>query len=244
MKEKVVYIAELDNDIDDVIAAEYLFKKGALGYVVQDPVVTTREGFSRLFKLKNKGIEVRHDIPDGTKVIFVGGQLRKVSEYLENHDLDLLVMNGGFVGDNVKKNFTIPKFRGKTAVRTFNFNCDVLATERVLSSNRVKEIILVGKNVCHNRKNTIKGIWKDEKDIFEGYDVSDTKLQHDMLACHEGLVKMGILDEKPFVRFERLCPFNTGVDYTQDLRYVKWGSEYPKENSQFNTCTVAVDWLI
>lgn len=235
---KVVYVAELDEDIDDVVAVEYLFRKKALDCVVLDPYPKTTDGIERLNKIKNKGIKTTKEIPYGTKYIFVGGALTKVSEYVKSNRIDLLVMNGGFVGYNIETRFTLPKFRSKKAVRTFNFNCDVLSTDKVLKSANIKEIILIGKNVCHNRKNTLKGIWKKEKELLEEYNVNENKLQHDMLACHEGLAYMGIIKEKMFIELEELQPFNLGLDGI----YTKWGSDYPNRISPYRVCKVAVDW--
>ena len=44
MDKKVIYVAELDADVDDVIAAEYLHRKGALGMVVCDPEPVIAKG--------------------------------------------------------------------------------------------------------------------------------------------------------------------------------------------------------
>ena len=44
-------------------------------------------------------------------------------------------MNGGFVGDNIiPKEDRLEKFDGKKTIRTFNFNCDVYSTDKVLKS--------------------------------------------------------------------------------------------------------------
>lgn len=53
---KVVYLTELDGDIDDVIAAEYLFKKNVLKSIVCDPKPTTKQGKTRQSNLENLGI--------------------------------------------------------------------------------------------------------------------------------------------------------------------------------------------
>ena len=43
IEREVVYIAELDADVDDVIAAEYLHNKGVLKEVVCDPMPKTEK---------------------------------------------------------------------------------------------------------------------------------------------------------------------------------------------------------
>jgi hypothetical protein len=66
-------------------------------------------------------------------------------------------MNCGFVGDNiVKKSDRFEKFDWKKTIRRFNFNFDVISTDKILktSNEKIDKIILVGKNVCHNLKNT------------------------------------------------------------------------------------------
>lgn len=190
MDKEVVYVAELDADVDDVVAAHYLYNEGVLKCVVCDPLPKTIEGIKRREMLESLGIQVLKKMPPVAKYVFVGGALTVVADYIRTHHIDLLVMNGGFVGSNISVN-ELPKFKGKQVVRTFNFNCDVNSTDYILKSgeNRIGKIVLVGKNVCHDSRNTRNGIWSNEKykDLFDTYHVREDKRQHDMLACHEGL---------------------------------------------------------
>ena len=63
MDNKVVtYIAELDADVDDVVAAHYLFNRGVLKEVVCDPVPTSYKGKERLKMLKDLGIKVSNKL--------------------------------------------------------------------------------------------------------------------------------------------------------------------------------------
>ena len=68
-------------------------------------------------------------------------------------------MNGGFVGSNyIPQMEQIPKFHGKELVRTYNFNLDIESTKAVLntSKDKIDEVILVGKHLCHNKKILLK----------------------------------------------------------------------------------------
>ena len=238
-KKEIIYVAEIDQDVDDIVAVEYLHNKGVLKAVVLDPIPETDEGKQRLDIIKRMGIIIEKEIPEKSKYIFVGGALKKVSQYIKNNKIDLLVMNGGFVGNNIETNFTIPKFRNKKTVRTFNFNCNIYATNQVLKSENINKILLVGKNVCHNRKNTLSGIWKNkESKLLNKYNVKDKKLMHDLLACYEGLVFLGIVNDESFLNYRLLKPFNEGLDG----KYTKWGSLYPNENSEYRECIVAIEW--
>lgn len=236
MKREVVYIAELDADVDDVIAAEYLHNKGVLKEVVCDPYPTTRQGKNRKEQLEILGIKVSNKMPPTAKYVFVGGALTELSRYLVNHKIECLVMNGGFVGCNIVKH-PLDKFEGKQVVRTFNFNCDVNATDSVLKSKNIENIILVGKNVCHDRKNTLLGIWNSEKTILNKYHSRDDKRQHDMLACREGLVLLGLLDEKPYLEYKIVHPYNTGLKGNM----TEWGSAFDK--SLYRSVLAAINWL-
>jgi len=89
--------------------------------------------------------------------VFVGGTLTEVAHYLARHKIACFVMNGGFVGDGIMQK-PLDKFKGKQVYKTFNFNCDVMATDSVLKSKNIGNIVLVGKNVCHSAKNTLNGI--------------------------------------------------------------------------------------
>lgn len=239
--QQITYIAEIDQDVDDLIAARYMFDKGVLANVVLDPKPASEVGKQRVELLRNIGIEVLDEIPEGTDTIFIGGALTSVARYVRDHKLENLVMNGGFVGANV---VPIPrqleKFRGKSEVRTYNFNCDVKATEEVLTSDNIKQIILVGKNVCHNQRNTTDGIWAGMRQMIEGeYGVRRGKLQHDMLACHEGLSLLRLHDEPAECKYSKLFPYNTGLCGNM----TKWGSRIePFKN--YKPVIAAVDWIL
>lgn len=235
IEREVVYIAELDADVDDVIAAEYLHNKGVLKEVVCDPLPKTPEGKDRKEQLEKLDIKVSNKMPPIAKYVFVGGALTELARYLINHKVECLVMNGGFVGSNIVKN-PLDKFKDKQVIRTFNFNCDVNAADSVLKSRNIENIILVGKNVCHSEKNTLLGIWSNEKEMLEKYKAKPGKRQHDMLACREGLILLGMLNEKPYLEYKIVRPYNTGLSG----RNTEWGSTFGK--SPYRSVLVAVDW--
>lgn len=158
------------------------------------------------------------------------------------HHIDCLVMNGGFVGSNiVPEDDQLPKFKEKQTVRTFNFNCDVNAADKVLKSTerQIGKIILIGKNVCHSERNTEKDLWKDEesKKLFKKYNVKPGKCQHDMLACHEGLVHID-LDEviDPYCTFLEVYPYNEGLQGNM----TKWGSKLEPTNYRKVVAAVSI----
>ncbi len=235
IEREVVYIAELDADVDDVIAAEYLNQKGALKEVVCDPFPKTPEGIDRKEQLQKIGIKVSGKMPSIAKYVFVGGALTELSRYLINHKIECLVMNGGFVGCNIVKN-PLDKFKNKQVIRTFNFNCDVNAADTVLKSRNIENVILVGKNVCHSEKNTLLGVWNDEKRLLEKYHSKPGKRQHDMLACREGLIMLGMLDEESYLGYKIVRPYNTGLNG----RNTEWGSTFDK--SPYRTVLAAIGW--
>ena len=235
IEREVIYIAELDADVDDVIAAEYLHKKGVLKEVVCDPIPTTPQGKDRKEQLEKLGIKVSDKMPATAKYVFVGGALTQLSRYIINHKVEFLVMNGGFVGSNIMKN-PLQKFKDKQVVRTFNFNCDIHATDIVLKSKNIENIILVGKNVCHDKRNTLLGIWDCQKEILNKYHVKEDKRQHDMLACREGLILLGLLDEKPYLEYKFVRPYNTGLKGNM----TEWGSTF--EKSPYRKVLAAINW--
>lgn len=235
MEKEIVYIAELDADVDDVIAAEYLYKHDVLKVVVCDPLPTTRYGKDRKVQLEHLGITVSDKMPPIARYVFVGGALTELSRYLINHKVECLVMNGGFVGCNIMK-YPLSKFKDKQVVRTFNFNCDVNAADSVLKSKNIENIILVGKNVCHDKRNTLNGVWSKEKDILEKYYSKEDKRQHDMLACREGLILLGLLDEKSYLEYKMVHPYNTGLKGNM----TEWGSTLDK--SPYRSVLAAVNW--
>ena len=235
IEREVVYIADLDADVDDVIAAEYLHQKGVLKEVVCDPTPRTPEGKNRKEQLERLGIKVSNKMPSIAKYVFVGGALTEVARYLINHKIECLVMNGGFVGSNIVKD-PLDKFKDKQVIRTFNFNCDVNAADSVLKSKNIENVILVGKNVCHSEKNTLDGVWNDEKKLLEKYYSKPGKRQHDMLACREGLIMLGMLNEESYLDYKIVRPYNTGLNG----RNTEWGSTFAK--SPYRSVMAAVGW--
>lgn len=236
MKKEVIYIAELDADIDDVIAAEYLHRKGVLKTVVCDPLPKTVQGKQRKQELEKLGITVTKKMPPAADYVFVGGALTEVARYLINHRIKYLVMNGGFVGCNIVKK-PLKKFEGKETIRTFNFNCDIDAADRVLKSKNIGNIILVGKNVCHSKQNTLDGIWNTEKELLKKYKVRPDKRQHDMLACREGLILTGLMPElKSYLDYREVYPYNIGLQGNM----TQWGSRL--KETQYRKVTAAIGW--
>lgn len=218
-----------------MIAAEYLYQKGVLKEVVCDPLPKTPEGKDRKEQLEELDIKVTNKIPLIARYVFVGGALTELARYLINHKIDCLVMNGGFVGSNIVKD-SLDKFKDKQVVRTFNFNCDVTATDSVLKSKNIENVILVGKNVCHSEKNTLLDIWKNEKQLLEKYHSKPNKRQHDMLACREGLIMLGMLDEKSYLEYKIVRPYNTGIKGNM----TEWGSTFGK--SLYRSVVAAIGW--
>ena len=186
MERDIVCVCEVAQDIDDLIALDFLKRSNRLKGVVLDPPPKTREDWIRVKKIKSLGIEIYKSIPY-CKAIFVGGAFTSVARYLSMNKVEYIIANGGFVGANiVPENKQLKKFKGKTHVRNFNFCLDVDSALKVLGIKNVEHILLVGKNVCHDEKNTLSGIWKDENWIRE-YKISETKRLHDVLAYAEGL---------------------------------------------------------
>lgn len=146
----IIFVANIKDDIDDLIAIEYLYNTCLLKGVVLDGKSIDKE---RIQYLKDLGIKFYDVIPENTKIICCGGALTKVNDYVKNNHLDLLVANGGFAGTNVvSKENELKKFKNKISVRTYNFNLDVQSALDVLESKNIGNVYLVSKNVCHHEK--------------------------------------------------------------------------------------------
>ncbi len=88
--QKIVYIADLDQDIDDLIAAEYLNQKGVLKCIVMDLIPKTKEGIERKQILSDLGIKIRTKMISDAEIVFVGGALTTISSYIINHKIKFL----------------------------------------------------------------------------------------------------------------------------------------------------------
>lgn len=181
----IICVCEVAQDIDDLIGLDFLNRSGRLKGVVLDPPPKTKEDWERVQLIKGMGIEIFKSIPP-CRAIFIGGAFTSTARYLTMNRVELIVANGGFVGANiVSPDKQLKKFRDKTYVRTFNFCMDVISTISVLQSKNYGKMLLVGKNVCHDWRNTTAGIWKEE--WIKKYKVSESKRLHDLLAYAEGL---------------------------------------------------------
>ena len=231
----IIYIADIDQDIDDIIAAEYLHIRNVLMGVVLDPLPKSVEGWSRVERLEKMGVKVFKEIPL-CNAIFIGGAFTKVAEYLEVNNVHSIVANGGFVGSNiVKLSDQLDKFKGKKFVRTFNFNIDVESTVKVLNSLNVVSISLIGKNVCHSEKNTINGIWKNHE-FLKKYHLKDIKRLHDLLMCREGI---NLIDGEPtLLDYRTVTPINEGLKGNM----TKWGSQLWDSQNMGIGVKAAVGW--
>ena len=148
------------------------------------------------------------------------------------------------MGDNIiPKEDRLKKFDGKKTIQTFNFNCDVVSTDKVLkcSTEKIGKIILVGKNVCHSKENTPKGIWnyKEYDYLFKKYKVRENKCLHDMLMCHEGLCLLNLIDEEPYCEFEEVYPYNEGLKG----KMTKWGSKKSNNSTPYRKVSAAVRYV-
>lgn len=232
MEKDIICVCEVKEDIDDLIALDFLYRSGRLKGVVLDPPPKTREDYEKVNMIKEKGIQIYKAIPT-CKSIFVGGALTSVARYLLTNKLDNLIMNGGYVGNNiVQEEKQLSKFKGKEYVRTFNFSLDIDSTRYVLSSPNINNIFLIGKNVCHDKRNTLSGIWKEELWISE-YPINEEKRLHDVLAYSEGL---NLIDGK---ESERLIYKKVRVkEKKMDNGIIKFGSDLDETTN----ITAAIIW--
>eukprot|EP00697_Spironema_sp_BW2_P001916 gnl/Spiro4/12571_TR6650_c0_g1_i1.p1 gnl/Spiro4/12571_TR6650_c0_g1~~gnl/Spiro4/12571_TR6650_c0_g1_i1.p1 ORF type:complete len:301 (+),score=-42.59 gnl/Spiro4/12571_TR6650_c0_g1_i1:2154-3056(+) len=84
--------------------------------------------------------------------IVSGAGLSCVARYLTKHngELDEVVIQGGFAGDNVvPEEYRLEKFKGKITCPTFNLNADVGPAKLIASTQQIKTKVFVSKNVCH-----------------------------------------------------------------------------------------------
>ena len=225
----------MDGDVDDIIVLR-LYNNYLLKCIVCDPLPVTNIGKIREKNLNQLGIQIKSEIPEDTDIVFCGGALNILSKFIDKHKISTLVMNGGFVGNNiVPEKDVLLKFKRKKTLRTFNFNSDVIATDKILrsTSEQIDKIILVGKNVCHSKLNTPSGIWKTEEFdyLFNKYFLKDNKCLHDLLMCHEGLCLLDLIDEELYCQFEEVFPYNEGLNG----EVTKWGSI--KNNNNNNNAT-------
>jgi len=183
MKKEIVFVADIADDIDDVIAIEYLANIGLLKCVVLDG---KSRDYVREKELEKIGVVFETEIPKETKILFCGGALNKISEFIKTNKIDLLVANGGFAGTNiVKKENVLNKFKNKEKIRTYNFNMDIDAALNVISSENINDVILVSKNVCHSELNCIDKIHTDN--FLDKYNLDKGKRLHDLLMVKEGV---------------------------------------------------------
>lgn len=216
----ILYVADIDQDIDDIIAIDFLLNEKVNLNVLLDPYPVTINGINRLKDLLANEVNIVDEVTE-EKIIFVGGALTILNNELKfkNLNIDYLIMNGGFVGSNIiSDNYILNKFKNMKFTRTYNFNLDVDSTIEILSSGKISNIYLIGKNVCHSPINTIKGIWENN-DVVKKYNLKNKKCLHDLLMVSEGL-KI-ITNQETFLHYEGTEINNNGLNG----KYTEWGSE-------------------
>lgn len=226
IKNKIVFVADIADDIDDLIAIEYLVVNGYLKCLVLDG---KSRDTNREIALNLLNVNIVDEIPIGTKIIFCGGALTKVANFILNNEIDLLVANGGFAGINVVPiEDILTKFEGKKKIRTYNFNMDVPATLRTLTSTKIKKIILVSKNVCHSKINTKGYLHMDS--FLNKYDLSDKKCLHDLLMVKEGINYLN--GNIMLCNYEKITPT---LDRKDVDNMSLWGSDFdPTSNIEIS----------
>ena len=101
---------------------------------------------------------------------------------------------------------------------------DVPSTLEVLASERVKSIILVSKNVCHDYRNTTPFMHLTDKDwIDEHYKLNETKRLHDLLMVKEGIAIL--TKQETLLNYERVSVVHHPPEPGKDSTYTKWGSK-------------------
>lgn len=170
------------------------------------------------------GIVFKDSIPKGTHVVFCGGALTKVNEYLKDNYLELLVANGGFVGCNIiEPDDILIKFKNIKRIRTYNFNLDVNSAISVLNNENIDEVILVSKNVCHSAINVFGVLHQDE--FLSNYNLPTDKRLHDLLMVKEGCNYMA--------KNEMICkylPIIPICDINEIENMSLWRSAYSKDS--------------
>lgn len=171
----ITYIADIGQDIDDLIAIQYLHSTGKLDSVVLD-------GFSRDLEREkiiiDLGIKIK-EMPE-TSTIFCGGAFTKIQDYIQTGGkVDLVVANGFFAGCNiVPEKHVLQKFKNKLTCKSYNPNLDKTAAQFVLMNCNC---LIVSKNVCHHEDN-VRGRWHENF-----WDCKPTKKLHDLLMAKEGI---------------------------------------------------------
>lgn len=211
-KKKVVFLADIAGDIDDMVAIDYLHRAGRLDYVVLD---SFSRHFDRECQLARQGIVVKGKFDDDADVIFCGGAFTRIAEHLKAHKIELLVANGFFAGCHiVPPEHVLPKFKDELYCRSYNPGLDWKSAFEVLGSSNLEKFVAVSKNVCHHPDNVYGGWHTDE--FLKNYDLKPGKRLHDLLMVKEGLL---ILDNQ-----ELLCEYKEVVfEASMGGEHVKFG---------------------
>lgn len=196
MKQKVTFVADIGGDIDDIIAIDFLHRAGRLDYVVLDGYSRDKQ---REELLISKGIKIQDKISCCSRFIFCGGAFTKIAEFLECHQVNLLVANGFFAGSNiVPSEHVLEKFRGQEWCRSYNPGLDMNSAFDSICSPNLLESLIVSKNVCHHEENVFGGWHKDP--WLQSYNLKKGKKLHDLLMIKEGLKHLD--DEEKEIEYD------------------------------------------
>jgi hypothetical protein len=78
LEKEIIYIADLDQDVDDVVAAHYLHNEGVLKCVVCDPYPKSEDGLKRKDILESLGVQVLKKMPPIAKKVTASNLIVKL----------------------------------------------------------------------------------------------------------------------------------------------------------------------
>ena len=156
--------------------------------------------------------------------VFCGGSLKTLSILTETFDVSTFnaCVQGGFASYKVVgENITLPKFRNRERVPTWNLNLDLKATDAALGSGL--EISFVSKNICHSSFVTLMDVKDSDNAVCRFLTGYFKQSRYKDKCLHDVLAFMSI--ETDIVEFK-----NVSLHKNQDDR-PKWWSQLKEESN-------------
>lgn len=239
---KIVYIADLNNNVDDIIAIDYLNSLGLLKEVVLDPMPKGYVGMQRYKILNSLKVNISTYLPKHNEVVINTSGFEALSKAIKDGCIiGTLISKGGFVGSNV---ITIDKqqkaFKFQEVLKVTNFNTNVDDVDCILKTTdkQIYKIVLFGENVTSDERNTKEVLWRNNNYV-DKYTVSELQKLKSLLICREALVLCGLGDVSvPWCTYEIVKPYNKGLCGVN----TKWGSSLVnRTNSPYREVIAAIN---
>ena len=235
--DKIVFLGDLERNLEDVLSVIFLHKLGMLDYcVLGEPY--SEFGIEKYQFLLEMGIDIRFNFGNSPKWVVAGGSYRKIVELLDlGGSIENLVICGGFVGSNILRRYGHNTSLDTLGGTNDRFNYDIESVFRILHKDtacRIKKITCIGGNVTNSSfySHAFMGMVESNFSGLNTKFIPKGVYVDSVMACYEVVSELR--------GYKKLFNYALVYPVCFDCR---WGSEVYGGNTPFRLVYSALQWL-